>query len=101
MDRLDFFAKAVADDPGVARARFAYAVELQRAGRLEDAVEQYRAYLGLQEDEGNAWQRLGEALAALGRADDAADAYLEGIEAALRHGHTGMADDIRAALEAL
>jgi len=101
MDRLDFFARAVADDPGVARARFAYAVELQRAGRLEEAVEQYRAYLGLQEDEGNAWQRLGEALAGMGRTDEAADAWLEGIDAALKHGHTGMADDIRALVEAL
>jgi tetratricopeptide (TPR) repeat protein len=101
MDRLDFFAQAVEDGPGVARARFAYAVELQRAGRLEEAVEQYRAYLGLQEDEGNAWQRLGESLAALGRPEEAADAWLEGIDAALRHGHTGMADDIRALMEAL
>jgi Flp pilus assembly protein TadD len=101
VDRIEFFARAVADDPGVARVRFGYAVELQRAGRLEEAVEQYRAYLDLQEDEGNAWSRLGEALAALGRTDEAADAYLQGIDQALKHGHTGMADDIRDLMEAL
>jgi Flp pilus assembly protein TadD len=85
----------------VARARFAYAVELQRAGRYADAVTQYRAYLDLQEDEGNAWGRLGESLAALGDTDGAADAYLAGIDQALRHGHGGMADELRDALEAL
>ncbi len=101
MDRLDAFARMVEDDPGVARARFAYAVELQRAQRYDDAAAQYRAYLGLQEDEGNAWQRLGECLAALGRTDEAADAYLQGVEQAVRHGHHGMADDIQALMDAL
>ena len=101
MDRIDYFAQAVADAPDVARARFAYAVELQRAGRFADAVTQYRAYLDLQEDEGNAWGRLAESLAALGDRDGAADAYLEGIDQAVRHGHHAMADDLRAALEAL
>jgi tetratricopeptide (TPR) repeat protein len=101
MDRIEYFARLVAEDPGVARARFAYATELQRAGRLEEAVGEYRAYLGLQEDEGNAWSRLGECLAALGRADEAADAWLQGIDQATRHGHAGMADDIRAMMEAL
>lgn len=101
MDRLDFFARAVTDDPDAARARFGYAVELQRVGRDADAVDQYRAYLALANDEGNAWQRLGMALAVLGRTDEAADAYLAGIDAAIAHGHAGMADDIRILLEAL
>lgn len=101
VDRIDYFARLVEQDPGVARARFAYAVELQRADRLEEAVVQYRAYLDLQEDEGNAWSRLGECLAALGRPDEAADAFLVGIDQAGRHGHAGMADDIRALMDAL
>jgi len=101
MDRLDYFARAVADAPTVARARFAYAVELQRAGRHVEAVNEYRAYLDLQEDEGNAWGRLAESLTALGDRDGAADAYLAGIEQAIAHGHTGMADDLQAALEGL
>ena len=44
---------------------------------------------------------LAESLARLGRADEAADAYLTGIDQSLKHGHTGMADEFRAALEAL
>lgn len=101
MDRLEAFAQLVADDPTVARARFAYAVELQRVERWEEAVTQYQAYLDLQTDEGNAWQRLGDCLAALGRTDEAADAYVTGVEQALAFGHHGMADEIGAALDAL
>jgi Flp pilus assembly protein TadD len=101
VDRLDFFASLVADDPTVARARFGYANELLRAGRDEEAVRELRAYLELAEDEGNAWGRLAEALTRLGRADEAADAYLVGIDQSFKHGHTGMAADFQAALEAL
>jgi predicted Zn-dependent protease len=101
MDRIEYFARAVEQAPDVARARFGYAVELQREGRHADAIVQYRAYLGLQEDEGNAWGRLAESLTAIGARDEAADAYLAGIDQAIRFGHHGMADDLRAALEAL
>lgn len=100
-DRLDYFARLVDEDPTVARARFAYANELLRAERWEEAVGQLRAYLDLQEDEGNAWGRLAEALTALGRRDEAADAYLRGIDQSLAHGHTGMAGEFEAAIELL
>jgi predicted Zn-dependent protease len=101
MDRLAYFGRLVEEDPTVARARFAYANELLRAERWEEAVVQLRAYLELQEDEGNAWGRLAEALTALGRVEEAADAYLAGIDQSLKHGHTGMASDFEAALERL
>jgi predicted Zn-dependent protease len=73
-DRLEYFARLVAEEPTVARARFAYANELLRAERWDDAVRELRAYLDLSEDEGNAWGRLAEALTALGRVDEAAAA---------------------------
>jgi len=101
MDRLEHFAKLVAAEPSEARARYGYANELYRAERWEEAAAQLRAYLELAEDEGNAWGKLGDALRHLGRVDDAADAYLSGIDQSERHGHHGMADDFRAAIEAL
>jgi Flp pilus assembly protein TadD len=100
-DRLAYFARLVDEAPDVARARFGYANELLHAERFDEAVVQLRAYLDLAEDEGNAWGKLAEALARLGRIDEAADAYLAGIDQSLKHGHTGMADDFQAALEAL
>jgi predicted Zn-dependent protease len=101
VDRLEYFASLAAAEPGEARARYGYANELYRAERWEDAARELRAYLDLAEDEGNAWGRLGDALARLGRADEAADAYLRGIDQAAKFGHHGMADDFRAAVEVL
>jgi Flp pilus assembly protein TadD len=100
-DRLAYFAGLVAEMPTDPRVRFGYANELLRAERHEEAVTQLQAYLELAEDEGNAWGRLAEALTALGRRDEAADAYLAGIDQAAKHGHTGMAEDFQAALERL
>jgi len=100
-DRLAYFAALAADSSDDPRARFGYANELLRVEKYEDAVRELRAYLDLTEDEGNAWGRLGEALAVLGRPDEAADAYLAGIDQAIAHGHTGMASDFHEALEAL
>jgi len=101
MDKLDYFAKLAADAPDEPRARYGYANELYRAERWEDAATELRAYLALQEDEGNAWGRLGESLAHLGRLEEAADAYLTGIDQSEKFGHTGMADEFREAIEAL
>lgn len=101
MDRLEYFAKLVAAEPAEPRARYGYANELYRAQRWEEAVVQLRAYLELAADEGNAWGKLGDALRHLGRVDEAADAYLSGIDQSENHGHHGMADDFRAAIEAL
>jgi predicted RNA polymerase sigma factor len=50
------------------------------------------------QDEGNAWGRLGEVLWRLGREDEARTAYDTGIRQAENHGHSGMAEELRAAL---
>lgn len=100
-DRLAYFASLVEEAPDDPRARFGYANELLRVDDHASAVDQLRRYLDLAEDEGNAWGKLADALVALGRTDEAADAYLTGIDQALAHGHGGMADDFQAALEAL
>lgn len=101
MDKLEYFANLVEQTPDAARARFGFAHELFKAERWEDAVREFRAYLERAEDEGNAWGRLAESLAKLGRIDDAADAYLTGIDQAIKFGHHGMADEFRDAMELL
>lgn len=101
MDRVTYFAELAANEPTQPRARYGYANELYRLERWDEAVGELRAYLALAEDEGNAWGRLADALTRLGRADEAADAYLAGIDQAMAHGHHGMADDFRQAIEAL
>ncbi len=101
MDKLTYFAELAAKEPTEPRARYGYANELFRAERWDDAVVELRAYLGLTDDEGNAWGKLGDALTRLGRVDEAADAYLAGIDQSMANGHHGMADDFRIAMEAL
>lgn len=101
MERLDYFADLVAREPDEPRARYGYANELFRQELWDQAVSQLQRYLELSDDEGYAWGRLGYALTRLDRLDDAADAYLTGIDQAMAFGHHGMADEFRAAIEAL
>lgn len=102
VDRIEYFEALVRESPDEPRARYGYANELFAAGRFAEAHVEYRAYLGLSpDDEGHAFGRLADALAQVGDRDGAADAFLEGIDAALANGHTGLADEFRERLEAL
>lgn len=101
MDRLELFATLAAEHPDDPRARYGYANELYRAERWAAAIDELRAYLALAEDEGNGWGKLGDALARVGRVDEAADAYLTGIDQAAKFGHSGMADDFATAMDEL
>jgi Flp pilus assembly protein TadD len=91
-------AKDRPDDP---RLQFGLAVELLNSGETREGAEALRAYLGLSEDEGNGWGRLGAALAELGEEEEAREAYSRGIEIANQRGHTGLADELQEALEDL
>lgn len=99
--RLDTFRQMVARDPANPLARFGLANEAMKAGLHEEAREQFVAYLAAHDDEGNAWGRLAEALAALDRPDEARDALRRGIAAANRFGHPSMAAEFEARLEEL
>ena len=100
-ERIDALRRLLERNPGDARLRFGLAAEYEKLGRWEDVVEQLRAYLEGADDQGNAWGRLGAALRALGRDDDARDAYRRGIEAAHRHHHPSMAAEFSDILEDL
>lgn len=97
-DRIDALARMLEKRPDDSRLRFGLALEYLKADRVEEGVEQLRAYLEGTDDEGNAWGRLGEALRTLGREGEAREAYRKGIEAATRHGHPTMAEEFEAIL---
>lgn len=100
-DRIDALRRMLERRPDDPRMRFGLALEYLNADRLEEGVEQLRAYLDSADDEGNAWGRLAAALDQLGQREEAIAAYRTGIEAAERHGHPTMADEFRIALEDL
>ena len=97
--RLETFRALVAKSPNNAVARFGLANEAMKEGLYEEAVEQLQRYLGMHDDEGNAYGRLAEALAKLGRTEQAKSALRRGIEASNRHGHPGMASEFEVRLE--
>ncbi|HEU4642115.1 MAG TPA: tetratricopeptide repeat protein [Gemmatimonadaceae bacterium] len=89
--RLDAFRAMLAKNPRNALAHFGLANEAAKAGLHEEAVEHLQTYLGMHEDEGNAYGRLAESLRALGRDEEAREALRRGIDAANRFGHPSMA----------
>ena len=97
--RIDALRRMVERNPADARARFGLAAEYERLGRWENVVRELEAYLGMTDDQGNAWGRLGHALRELGRAEESRAAYRRGIEAARRPGHPSMAAEFEETLE--
>ena len=99
--KLDTFRAMVAKNPDNVLARFGLANEAMKAGLHEEAAEQLGAYLARYDDEGNGWQRLAECRLALGQPAEARAALENGIAAARRFGHGGLAGDLEARLEEL
>ena len=98
-DRINYFERMLADNPDNPTGLLALANEYQKAGRDEDEAAVLERYLAVEaDDEGNAYARLGNVLSSLGRTDEARVAYERGIAQSERHGHSGMADDLRLAL---
>lgn len=101
MSKIDAFRAMVAKNPENHLAHFGLANEAQKAGLHDEAAASLRAYLARYDDEGNGWGRLAESLVALGRTDEARDAFRRGIEASHRFGHPSMANEFEQRLEEL
>jgi len=99
--RIEAFKKMLEAEPRNATVRFGLANELLKSGRFEDAAQELRAYLNQADDQGAAYGMLARALERLGRSDEARAAYEQGIAAAQRHGHPGMAQEFELALSEL
>jgi len=98
-DRLETLRAMVIKNPGHALARYGLANELVKVGEHDEALTVLRDYLSMHDDEGSAYRLLAACFIALGRMDEARDAYRRGIDAATRHGHPGMAAEFEAKLE--
>jgi len=96
--RIELFKKMLAADPHNAAVRFGLANELLKLERFEEAAGELQTYLNQTDDQGNAYGKLAQALERLGRVEEARTAYQQGIAAANRHGHPGMAQDFEMAL---
>ena len=99
--RLETLRRLAVDRPDDPRLQFGLAVELLNLGETREGAVALRKYLGLAQDEGNGWGRLGAALKDLGEIDEARGAYARGIEIAQNRGHSGLAEELEEALEDL
>lgn len=98
-DRIGYFERVLSDDPDNPTGLLALANEYKKAGRDEEEAAILERYVAVEaDDEGNAYARLGAVLSNLGRKDEARTAYEKGIAQSEKHGHSGMADDLRLAL---
>lgn len=99
--RIEVFRKMLAAEPHNTAVRFGLANELLKLERFEEAVSELQTYLGQTDDQGNAYGKLAQALERLGRIDEARAAYQQGMAAAQRHGHPGMAQEFELAMAEL
>jgi tetratricopeptide (TPR) repeat protein len=99
-DRINYFERMLADNPDNPTGLLALANEYQKAERYEDEASVLERYVSLpsNDDEGNAYARLGDVLSRLGRKDEAQATYETGVRQAEKHGHSGMAEDLRLAI---
>jgi predicted Zn-dependent protease len=91
--RIELFKKLLQDDPSNTTVRFGLANELLKINKFEEAVNELRIYLSQADDQGAGYGKLAQALESLGRINEAREAYKQGIEAAYRYNHPGMAQE--------
>jgi len=96
--RIELFQGMLTADPSNTTVRYGLANELFKAARYEEAIAEYTRYLQEADDQGAGYGKLAQALEHCQRIEEAREAYQQGIAAATRHGHPGMAQDFHQAL---
>jgi len=98
---IDNLESLLAKGQDNALVRFGLANEYLKLGKLEIAIGHLRKALGHDPKYSAAWKRLGKALAESGRADDAIQAYEEGIRVAEEKGDVQAAKEMKVFLNRL
>lgn len=99
--RIDALKGMLEKSPKDAMLHYFLGSEYFKVGRYGEAIEAIRTYLTLAEDEGAAYRTLAQSLERIGKISEAQLAYRQGIDAASRYGHPGMAAEFEAALKEL
>lgn len=99
--RIDALKGMVEKSPKDAMLHYFLGNEYFKVKRYGEAIGAIRTYLSLAEDEGAAYRTLAQSLERIGKISEAQLAYRQGIEAASRYGHPGMAAEFEVALKEL
>jgi tetratricopeptide (TPR) repeat protein len=97
--RIDIFKQMLVSDPVNSSILFGLAKEYEKVGQSQEMIETLERYLGIADDEGNAFGMLARAYEKAAQSDKAKETYQRGIDAATAHGHPSMAEEYRTALE--
>jgi tetratricopeptide (TPR) repeat protein len=99
--RLDILKSMVAQNPNDSFSRYGLAMEYRSGGDLEAAIREFRALIEVNPNYGYAYFHGGQTLERLGRLEEAAELYRQGIEAAIRSGDQHARSEIQGALDLL
>jgi tetratricopeptide (TPR) repeat protein len=99
--RLEILKNLVAQNPQDAFSRYGLAMEYRAVGDLESAAGEFQALLSTAPDYVPAYFHAGQTLELCGRAEEAREVYLRGLEAAARKGNGHARGEIQAALDLL
>jgi predicted Zn-dependent protease len=99
--RLETFRKFVERNPADPFARYSLAMALRSAGRGDEAVADFRELSRRAPEYVPTYLMLGQALEALGRDGEAAQAYQDGVAQATRKNDGHAASELGQALEAV
>jgi tetratricopeptide (TPR) repeat protein len=100
-DRMEVLRSMIAQDPKNTFARYGLAMELIKAGKPDDAVEEFRTLLAHNPDYAAGYFHAGRTLEDMGRIDEAREMYEQGIAVTTRTGDTHTRSELQAALDVL
>jgi Flp pilus assembly protein TadD len=104
MSRIDAIKELLAQDPKDPDLHLMLGAELRKENRHAEAVEALRSHLALvspTDDVGAAYRDLGICLERIGQVEAARESYQKGVEAAIRHHHLGLQNEIEGLLKNL
>ncbi len=99
--RLDILKNMVAQNPQDSFSRYGLAMEYRNSGDLEGAVQAFRDLIAVNPGYCYAYFHGGQTLEKLGRLEEAADMYRQGIEASIQSGDQHARGEIQGALDLL
>lgn len=100
-NRVDALRNMLAQNPGDSFVGYALAQELANTGRLDEAVEQYRAVIAANANYAAAYYHGGQAFEKLGRVEEAREMYEQGIAVTEKTGDGHTRSELEAALQML
>ncbi len=100
-ERMDAIRKMIAERGEDAFLVYSLGMELSSAGRYEEAVEQFKRCLELDETYLAAYAEAGKALRSAGRLEEAREMFAAGMDLAGRRGEPHMRDFLQQQLDAL